>query len=375
VGEPAFAESLSSITRSGMSTTLASPFSRIARIRRQIYRGDRALRVGNLDRSERHSRKALQLLDEPGHRTDDPELAGSVLELRARLARELGRFTDCAEFHTRTLAVLDGASADMRADQLRIDVLCRLGEALRILARYVDAEDHLRRAVQLARDLQPPDPVVTASALNALGIVYKDTERFDAAEDHYRRALILIRRAPNPDDAMLAVLYHNLAGLHHAQEHFEAGEPLARRALELRAATNDPLSTGVAGDLAVLGALLAGQGRYGEAEHVLRQSLEIWQQRFGPQHFEVAVVQHNLGALHLARGNRGMALYAYRLALDIKRDALGIDHPQVAQLEQEIDRLTQLGIDEHDRRAPPHVSQPSRRNLHGLPSCGPLTDM
>ena len=329
--------------RSGI---LTSPFSRLAKLRRALRRGEYALRSGDLDGAERAGR---HILDQLGTDSDDltnlrpGELGAMIsgLELVACVRRELTDFVGCVELHQRALTALELEPGGADRDQLRMATLVRLGEALRLLGRFPEAEDALKRAIQLTDTHDPPDPINRAMALNGLGIVFKDTQRFEQAGQHYRQALTLLEQTLGPNDLELAPLYHNLAGLEHAQDRFAEGEPLARRALELRAAHEGLETTGAAADLAVLGALLLGQQRYTEAETVLERSLAIWQGKFGQQHYEVAVVKHNLAALYQSRGDQPRALRTLSQVLDIKCHILGPTHPDVLSLRQYIARLTQ----------------------------------
>jgi tetratricopeptide (TPR) repeat protein len=329
--------------RSGI---LTSPFSRLAKLRRILRRGENALHNGNLDSAERAARHVLDRLGtdpvEPTSlRTGEPDAMIGALELLACVRRELTDFAGCVELHQRALAALDIIPAGITRDQLRLAALIRLGEALRLLGQFPEAEDALTRALQLADTPNPPDPINRAMALNGLGIVYKDTQRFDQAGQHYRQALTLLKQTLGPDDPELAPLYHNLAGLAHVQDRFTDGEPFARRALELRATREGLETTGSAGDLAVLGALLLGQHRYAEAETVLERSLAIWQGRYGHHHYEVAVVKHNLAALYQTRGDQPRALRTLSQVLDIKCHILGPTHPDVLALREYIARLTE----------------------------------
>ena len=322
---------------------LNSPFSRIARIRRALHRGEAAFRRGDLAAAETNGHAAIARL---GYRIDhptsapiaDPALLASSLELLAGARRELGDLTQSAVLREQALAALAPIPQSPYADRLRLTVLNGLGECRRLLGRYAEAENHHKRAVSIAADLQPADLMWLAESLNGLGIVFKDTQRFVDADRHYRRALALAEQALGPDNPRLANLFHNLAGLDHAQNRFTEGEPHARRALSLRTAGEGSASTGAAGDLAVLGALLLGQRRYAEAEQALQDSLAIWQNRYGERHYEVAVVQHNLAALYAAQGHHDQAKRAYDH--EIKLQVLGPEHPDVVALQNHIDRLT-----------------------------------
>ena len=316
----------------------ALPFTRTAKLRRMLHRGEVAFAEGDLPRAEGAGRSLVQLLHQvlPDQLSplDRRELSVSALELTARVRRELGDLQQAADLHRRALVALDDADNST----LRAIVLLRLGETLRLLGRYTEAERHHSRAVALVSGTTA-EPMLLAAALNGLGIVFKDTGRFADAASTYQEALVIAEREVGPDGPQLADLHHNLAGLNHAQDRFVEGEPHAHRALELRHMGPGLNSTAAAGDLAVLGALLLGQDRYTEAEQALEKSLAIWVERFGPNHYEVAIVKHNLAALYTARGEYARAEDAYRAVHAIKHRVLGEDNTEVIAMRKQVKRL------------------------------------
>jgi tetratricopeptide (TPR) repeat protein len=323
---------------------ITSPLSRTAHIRRLLYRGEFALAQGDLSTAEEVGRSALALLDHtanrrPGAVETAQELEVAGLELVARVRREWTDFTGAARLYRQALAVLDAAPTTAENDWRSVTVLISLGEALRLLGRFSEAEQHSRRAVELAKRIQPTDPILHAAALNGLGIVFKDTGLYRDAAAAYERALQLCDQALGPDDPQIASLLHNLAGLAHAEGRLVEGEAHIRRGLQIRGRAEPPASTGTASDLAVLGALLLEQHRITEAEPILQRSLAIWEDRFGSEHYEVAIVQHNLAALYAERGDHDRAAQAYRQVLNIKRIVLGPSHPDLAALEEHLARL------------------------------------
>jgi tetratricopeptide (TPR) repeat protein len=322
---------------------IAWPLSRTARVRRLLYRGEIALSQGDLFTAEERGQSALALLDRTIHHRSsatrpDSQLHLASLGLVARVRRELTDFTMTSRLYRQALAVLEAAPATVENHRRSVPVLIGLGESLRLLGRFSEAELQLRRAVQLAERIQPTDPTLLAATLNGLGIVFKDTGRFRDAAAAYDRARQLCEQSMDPDDALIATILHNLAGLAHAEGRPVEGEAHIRRGLQLRCRLEGPGSTGTASDLAVLGALLLAQHRLTEAEPVLRQSQAIWEDRFGRLHYEVAIVEHNLAVLYAERGDHDRAALAYRRARNIKRHVLGTEHPEVVALEDHLAR-------------------------------------
>jgi hypothetical protein len=219
---------------SDRSGSLTSAFSRLAKLRRVVRRGEIALRNGDLDTAERAGRRVLDQLG-----TDSVELASSRpeelhamivgLELIACVRRELTDFVGCAELHRQALAALDMVPAGADRDQLRLPALVRLGE-LRLLGQFPEAEDVLKRAMQLADSHHPPDPINLASALNGLGIVFKDTHDSSKPDSTTGRLSHCLNRPSAPTPQNLLRCTTTLAGLEHAQDQFVQGENLSRGA-------------------------------------------------------------------------------------------------------------------------------------------------
>lgn len=322
---------------------LVSPFSRLAKLRRVLHRGDIAYQNRDLVAAERSGRLVIDRLSaDPGDHTrlrpGERDALALALELVGCVRRELTDLAGATDLHQQALTILDSLPDHPTPDHLRLLVLGRLGDVLRLLGRFAEAEVHLTRAVELTDRPEPSDPIRRAHALNGLGILCKDTQRFAEADDHYRQALNLLEQSLGPEHLQLAPIYHNLAGLQHAQERFADGESFARRALQLRAQHEGNTTTGVAADLGVLGALLLGQHRYTEAEQILSRSLAIWRSTFGPDHYEVAVTQHNLAAVYAARGEQARAHQNLAQVLSTKTRILGPSHPDVIALRHHIDR-------------------------------------
>ena len=156
---------------------LISPFTSTARLRRVLQRGEVAFARGDLARAERAGRSIFQQLNQLSIQLDPldvRELSVSALELRARVRREFGEIKEAAVLHRWALSALEDADNGALGALVHL----RLGETLRVLGHYPEAERHHRRAVAIARDLSSADPLLLVAALNGLGIICKDTDRF-----------------------------------------------------------------------------------------------------------------------------------------------------------------------------------------------------
>ena len=142
------------------SENLTSPFSGLAKVRRVLHRGEIALQRGDLSSAERAGRRVVAQLDLAGLTGLRPAewkalIAG--LELRACARRERPDFVGAVALHQQALGRLEDAPEAPDLERFRFAIHLRLGEALRLLGRFPEAEDNLKRAVELADDRQPPE--------------------------------------------------------------------------------------------------------------------------------------------------------------------------------------------------------------------------
>lgn len=262
---------------------------------------------------------------------DHPDVA-NVLNCLARAAEgaaDYARALACARRSVEISSCVRGTPADPDLDRLCVQSLATLGNMERILARYADAEQHLRQALELARSTLGEEDEDVVSALNSLGVLYKYTGRFDEAAALYSAAIAVVE-AGRRDEATLATLCHNLGGLEHARGEYARAEPPARRAVELRERALGPDHPSVAADVAALAAIVDARGGHADAEAMYRRALAIFERVYGPEHYEIAVTLNNLAGIRDAAGRPEEAEALYRRALSIKEALLGADHPDVA---------------------------------------------
>jgi LuxR family maltose regulon positive regulatory protein len=166
--------------------------------------------------------------------------------------REVGPFLEPVDAHTaRTLAV--GADA-------RVVALMNLGVVELWSARLADAEQHLERALALARELERP--FVEISCLSNLSLVFS-TRSFAPARARAEQALRIADAHGWAADPVAGTALASLASMDTAQGRFEDARGRLGRAAPLLRAEIEP-----AGALFlqfVWGDLLSGEGRVAEA--------------------------------------------------------------------------------------------------------------
>ncbi len=201
----------------------------------------------------------------------------------------------------------------------------RLGSQLEDLARYAEAEQHLRAAVALAVDEKDQ-----ATALNNLALMLQETNRLAEAEPLMRKALAIDEKSYGPEHPMVAIDLDNLAQLLQDTNRLAEAEPLMRRALEIEETTYGPDHPDVAITLSNLAQLLKATNQAAEAEPLLRRALDIGKKNFGPDHPAVALRLGNLAELLKATNRLEEAEPLMRRALAIDEKIYGPEHPDVA---------------------------------------------
>lgn len=252
----------------------------------------------------------------------DERVAYTKLE-QAVLAEKMGRMEESLRLADETLQGLP----EHGMETIRLRALGLKGNILRQLARYAEAEETLRDALNFAREHFGEEDRETSAARNLLGILYKYMAKFDEAEELYRAAL---ENLPDKESSLAAALYHNLGGLAHARGDFAAGEADARKAWEINSrllGEDDPTTLA---DAAAYAGVLDGLGRYEESEPIYRRVLEAFEKIYGPEHYEIVVNLNNLAAVRYARGEVAEAESLFRRALAIKEKTLGANHPDTA---------------------------------------------
>ena len=209
--------------------------------------------------------------------------------------------------------------------------LIQAGTRDRLLGKPIEAEQSIRQAVAIAESNFQHDPVRLATALNSLGLVYKDLARYDDARSLYERALGVVQSHPNAHADEIATLYHNLGGIEHARRNYAEGELFARMGIELRIRIGGPDGEiALAKDMVALAAILDGQEKFEEAEPMYVDALRILERSPEQNAGEIAVALNDLGALYTQLGALDRAQDLLTRASDIKRQTIGPAHPDVA---------------------------------------------
>ncbi|MEM6454709.1 MAG: serine/threonine-protein kinase [Acidobacteriota bacterium] len=214
-------------------------------------------------------------------------------------------------------------------DAPRASALTALGGVYRDLAHYDEAERLLRRAVAIRRD--GSDPIGLAASLDALGRS-RGQQHADDAEAILEEALALRRTHLPATDVGIADSLAALARVVQNRGRIEEAERLLREAVAIdRRGDAERRPTSV-DRLHALGTLMLYREQPAQSEALLRRALAASRRLFGDRHLHTGRALNALGALvgvmratDLVEGERLL-----REALEVNRALLGDRHPQLA---------------------------------------------
>jgi serine/threonine-protein kinase len=205
-----------------------------------------------------------------------------------------------------------GAQPVVQAQML--DALGRVNDQL---GRFADAEQMLRRALDLRRSHLGDSHLDVAATLNNLSNVLVQTDRGAEALQLSREALAIQQRALGPKHPDVALA---LAKVATRTSDIAAAESLYRAARDIQRAALGPEHSAVATTDGQLAGILMARGKYDAAEAMLRESLRIRERLTGPDRSSAAISMIFLAdLLRVYRSQPLAAESLYYRAIDILR--------------------------------------------------------
>ncbi len=220
--------------------------------------------------------------------------------------------------------------------------LNHLAVLLEKMNRPAEAEPLARRALEIDEKRFGPEHPNVASHLNTLASALKDMNRIAEAEPLMRRALDITEKSLGKEHPEVAASLELLAQLLQATSRPDEAEPLLRRALAIDEKSFGPEHPNIATDLVNLAVLLLKTDRLTEAEPLLRRALAIDEKVFGKEHYEVAADLNELAQVLKSTNRLEEAEPLMRQALEIDEKSFGKDDPTVARDLNNLARLLQI---------------------------------
>lgn len=239
----------------------------------------------------------------------------------------VGRDVSVLESVEQAVPRIDGAFAGQ--PEIEGAVRQAIGRTFARLGRFDEAEEQLRRALVIRRQLYGTNHEEIAETVNALGEVRYDRGDFDGAERLYDEALAMRVRVFGDEHPAVAATLDNLGNIYQQRGDTAEAERAYRDALAMRRTTLGAEHKDVASSLNNVATVLHDRKNYSGAEELYRESLALSRRLLGENHPEVSTSVNNLAVLLHDQDRHAEAEPLYREALDIARRTLGDTHPAV----------------------------------------------
>lgn len=211
--------------------------------------------------------------------------------------------------------------------------LLNLGNILKELGRYDEAEQAMREALHVAETSWGIGPLDLGKILNTLGALYAAQARYPEAEALYLQALAQEERIGRPDVAV-ATWLNNLATAYARKGRADEAWPLYERSMTILA--DRGADEAIAETFSAMAALKAEAGEVADAERLLTWSLGIRTDLHGRDNPATALAIHNLGVLYRSTGRLDEAAGLLEDAYRIRRGLFPADHPEIGSSQSQL---------------------------------------
>lgn len=278
------------------------------------------------------NRSAIDILNNATANIDalveDPD---TEILVRSALGVILGRLgdLDASERHLRRALEV---SCQQYGDEHAETLTPRRELGLTIMGKGQHEEAHQLFIAQLAiqEAQQDRDQFEIARTLRYLGDVAFRSFRYDEAERRYRRVIEILEAAGLDHEHLYTDALNGIANVTYTRGRFEAAVPLHREVLARRIKAFGPDHGNVAVSKYCLGTSLSRLGELEEATSLLEDALAIRRRLLGDAHPAIADTLQQLGRIRLAQGDaHGAREYATQ-ALVMLRQLLPEKHSSIA---------------------------------------------
>jgi serine/threonine protein kinase/Flp pilus assembly protein TadD len=238
---------------------------------------------------------------------------------------------------TSVISFLDAASKQLEGkftDEPLIEASIRrtFGSTYWHLGRYSEAEDHLKRSLEIRRDLLGNEDFDTLLCMRELGWVYNWQGKSEQGEPLLIEALEGMRRILKEEDGTLLYCMGWLSWVYIQQGRFEEAESLQVEALEVVQRKLGAEHRSVPSFMYSIGYIYGLQKRFDEAEKLITEALDISRRIRGDLDIETLTIITALGSLYSDQERYQDAERLWTEAFEGRRKVLGEEHPETLGL-------------------------------------------
>ena len=300
--------------------------------------GKLRFKSGDYAGADRAWRDALYAAEEA--RLDD--LKSRVAVELANVTVDLHGFADAHEWLRFAEAMVRRTGGNGGAE-LSVDLWVQIALVYYRESRYHEAEEAARKAVALAGQIEPKNPLQRAAAYRTLGDVLKYEGRYDEGLQLLEKARTLAESVLGPEHPDVAAILRKEIDAYAMKHDGAAALELGRRVLALLQKSLPPGHLMIAQTHTNLSEALGLLGRYDEALAEEAQALPTYERVFGPESENVGVSNTNIGFALLQLHRNDEARQHLQRAVAIYGKTLAPDCPDIAE---PLWRLGQLELSE-----------------------------
>jgi hypothetical protein len=202
-----------------------------------------------------------------------------------------------------------------------------LGVTWMELGKYGEAEQQLRRALELRIHELGADAGEALSSGNSLGLTLVDAGRPAEAIRLLQQTLEKAKAKLGPDHSTTLTTMNNLALAYGASGQLDKALPLHEQTLEKRRAKLGPDHSTTLTSMNNLAEAYRATGQLDKSLSLHEQVLEKRRARYGPDHPSILPTMNNLAGVYKDIGHLGKAVLLYEQSLEIATAKLGPNHP------------------------------------------------
>jgi serine/threonine protein kinase/tetratricopeptide (TPR) repeat protein len=265
-----------------------------------------------------------------GKFADEPLIEASIRYTFGSTYHHLGRYSEAENHLKRTLEIYRDQLGNEDFDTL--NCMRELGWVYRELGKNKQAETLLVEALAGMRRTLNAENDALLSCLGWRAFLYREQGRYEEAERLFAEGLEVIQRKLGAEHPWAAIYMHWIGEVYRAQQRFDEAEKLLTEALDIRRRTRGDLDSETMYIIHDLGSLYVEHQRYEEAERLLAEALESRRKVLGEEHPETFNSMVALGRLYRRQGKLDQAEQLLAECYRKSRETLGEEHPSTMGL-------------------------------------------
>jgi eukaryotic-like serine/threonine-protein kinase len=228
-------------------------------------------------------------------------------------------------------AALDRAAARIGGkfeDRPEIEAAIRrtIGMTYSDLGQYVEAEQHLKRSVDLKQRVLGTGHPDTLATMSQLAMIFSSTGKNVEAEGLLSNILVEQRRLFGDNDIRTVDAMNNLAVAASGLGRHTEAERLYQRILAIERRVNGDEHADTLAVMNNLAVEYINEGRYAQAEDLCKQTLGLKRRLLGDEHPSTLRTSNQLGIIYRNEGKYEDAETLLSSTLETRRRVIGPDH-------------------------------------------------